>query len=271
MGGGNSVSNTVTAVNTAISKNIISAVQKNAQGVNLTQLMKLNCDDMAKNYNLCLKGLENQPNSNLSPDDLIKEARALCQVGALSCSVNNVVMNQTVDAKDISQSSDEIAQSVKDTSSQDIGAAVKQASGLLEFGNDINQKIDSTVKSVQTAVTDLFTSNFSEEDFVQQLVLDGATVSFVTMNQLSDTVFKSIISNKSVSSSVQDLGTSVQASVDQTSGFSSSTLTTIIIAILAGLVGIAVLIFLFKKLRSTKPPAAQVIESPPAPIRKAAA
>jgi hypothetical protein len=258
MGGGNSVENYITATNTAIQKNIIRAVQKNAQGVDIRQLLNVDCEDLAKEYNNCIKILE-AARVDEPEEAFIEEVGNLCQVSQLSCSADHIIMNQTVNANQVASDHAGIKSTVNSTAAQDLTSIVKEESGLLEFGNDVQNKIDATAKVVQDAVARVFTENFDNDKIVQQLSVRGGKVSFVTQTQLLDYVSKNVVDDKIVSRSVADLSQAVFEKSTSESGISSEVANRIIVGFIGVLLLVVLFIFMLKRTRRpTAPPAPHV-------------
>jgi hypothetical protein len=250
MGGGNSVENTVTAVNTAIQKNIVKAVNDTTQGVDLSQLMDIDCSRIYTAYNQCLATMV-----HADPRPPENEIHDLC--GDLKCEASHVSMKQTINVTQIADQTSDIVNKINDTATQDLTSTIKAATGLGEFSDDTKNDINATSKSVQTAVSKYFSKLAQQDNIVQQIkATNGATINFVTQDQMVTYIQNSIIHDKQVTNDVDTLSQTVVAHSKNKGGLSSDMLTKVIAYGVGGLILLVFLYFVVSKLRRSKHPEA---------------
>ena len=253
MGGGHSINSTTSSLVNVVSNTINTTLQKAQTNVDQKQTIEVKCNasEILEKTNRCMNvalgftvfsdGTSTPPVGYVIPTKSQSDTiRSLCDYSSL-CKVSNISMNQVMNATITSQQMSTFKSTIKNNLKAELTKNITQKTGLLEFNDTVNSKLESTVNVVTNLINSV---DFKIEDIFSQLQgikLETAGASYVSMSQSSAVFEKRIQSNVATMAAINDLSVAVTETITQT-----STNVGIGLGILGGLVALILLVYFVK-------------------------
>ena len=252
MGGANSTTSTTSVITNSISNSIISAIQDTSAEASANQNVEMACpvDLIATQWNYYLKCLELYKNK--STDDIVRTCGAISKS---LCSGDHIDIKNNIQVNITDKQQTVIEQKVKSKLKNKIKEELKQSTGLLQFGNSVETKLDVVTTTVQNSMVDITQSSITSlKNMSQNVTIKGGNLSYVSLEMSITLIADKIQSVSAVQKSIAELSTAVDLEVSQ-SGSSFGLLNTVL-TVIGTVGGLLLLIFiilrLIKKKRATK-------------------
>lgn len=241
MGGSNSVENITRNLTETITSTAVQSVQTVGNQALQTQNLTIDCDNPER-----IKAIRSCQTENLGkPVEYIEK---LCN-NPFSCGGDHITMNALLNVNLNSTQIQAASQDFQNKIQTNLEQAAKQDNGILTFGNDTKNVVETTARTISSNALNLLQGFDPTMQQVQNITVKGGTVSVVSLNTASNQVLKNIQKNDTVQQSINDLATSIKQTADQQNG---QNLIKILIAIVVTVVGLllilgAILWFIKKK------------------------
>ena len=199
---GGTTSQTISNINTSISKNILNSLQKQQNNINISQQVSGYCDtdkikQISSDYVKCITDTTIQqqwPNQ----DDLLK----ICGVITSQCKMNDININSVINLTNIEKQENVVKQSVT--------TAIKNT--LTQYGGSkADQYITQATKSVSTTTDNIIQQLTSNQSIKQTISTIDGSVSVISLD-LSVNIVNNVLQKDS---NLQSAVTSISNSISQ--------------------------------------------------------
>ena len=268
MGGGNSVQNTVNDVINSSNNIVTDTMQNSSSKANLSQEITVDCVSFNQiktdGLDSCVKTFVARPDTS-TPAEIAAACTALYD--SLKCGASNITMTGVLDALSNQAQLNTIATDISNDITSKIKSAVSQDNGILNFGNNSTASINSFKNILTKTLTTTLQTTADNTEGKQTLTVQGADVSFISMEVVVKNIVNTIQTNKDVIEAKNRMITDLQAETSQSSGDLSSSLLKIFAIIIAVLILIGVTIVVLKIIRSKKSKQIELVLSEPSAFR----
>ena len=224
---GGTTSQTISNINTSISKNILNSLQTQQNNINISQKVSGYCDidkikQISTDYVNCITDTVKQqqwPND----DDLLK----ICGVITSQCKMNDININSVINLSNISTQENDVKQSVT--------TAIKNT--LSQYGgSEADQYITQATKSVSTTTNNIIQQLTNNETIRQTISTIDGSVSVISLDLSVNIVNNVLQKDSNLQSAVTSISNSIsQVEIDNESSIFTTFLIVGCIIIISGI------------------------------------
>jgi hypothetical protein len=241
MGGNHSAINRQTSITDVVTDILVNSMQSAVNVVEYKQGISLKCTELnkaiAEYAKECFERWVDLGSANVL---------LMCDgANDFKCEINQVTMTQSVNVSIDNEQRNLVKINVKNAIKTKLENRLRQESGVLQFGNKTKLDIESLV----TLTTKIFSDNiqeiYSSIKGKQTINAGGASVTFATMMQTNDSVFKFLEENRSYIDIANTVRSDISSDLSQQNSV-LSTIWTIVIAVITVVVSLVLLIVLIR-------------------------
>ena len=240
MGGGHSIENIETSINTSVTNIVSKSFQSVSTKVDNSQIFTLECTEFNKTKLAAMEKCIDKFTPNTPPD--------ICYYRDFICSVGGISMTNKMDINMSTTQEADVKTTYENNLKSNLASNIKTTHGILEFGDTTKNHITA----LNTAIVGILNVNIQEIitniKNTQVFQVTGGSVQLVTMDNASNSILKCLQAKTEYTNLVTSLANDIIADTSSSSGFNFSTLYIILGSILGIVAGLLLILWLYRKL-----------------------